>query len=214
VASLWLPFSSPIFLSPRYAALLSTLASVGTGGLVSFGFYYLVNVRLERRRRSVLRASVHGTYREAKRNIALAVIHASQKGGRKDLSADSKTVDDVLTTEGFRRTFEGGQEGHEGYYAFQNQMDSRTPEYDEIVFNLKIIARAADRLIDHGAVNDERTYAFFVGLSTLIERIDRNGPGYDESKPLCAFIWEVFARWNFVDGDVGHDPIERAIQKL
>ncbi len=110
--------------------------------------------------------------------------------------------------------FKDGRESNEGYYAFQNEMSSRTPEYDEIVFNLNVIARAAERLIDRSAVEDRRTYEFFVRLSTLVERIERNGPGYDESKPLCRFIWEIFAGWNIIDGDVGYDPIERTIQNL
>ena len=93
-------------------------------------------------------------------------------------------------------------------------MDSQTPEFDEIVFNLRTIARAAERLIDNGAVDDPSTYQFFVRLSVLVERIERNGPGYDESKLLCSFIWDVFAGWNFVSGDLGYDPIERAIEKL
>lgn len=198
----------------KYAPALNTALSIGTGGLVSFLFYYLVNERLELRRRNLLRSSVSGTYREAKSNIAWAVIHASQKGGRTDLCADSATVDRALTVEGFRSLFEGGRQANEGYYAFQNEMSSNTPEYDEIVFNLKVIARASERLIDNGAVDDRRTYDFFVRLSTTVDRIERNGPGYDESKLLCGFIWEIFAGWNFVDGHLGYDPIERAIDRL
>lgn len=213
-ASLVLPFTFPTLGTAKYAAAFNAALSIGTGGVVSFLFYYLVNVRLERRHRNLLRGSVQGTYREAKQNIALAVIHASQKGGRRDLSADITTINQALTMQGFKSLFEGGHEGDEGYYAFQNEMSSRTPEYDEIVFNLKVIARAAERLIDSSAVEDRRTYEFFVRLSTLVERIERNGPGYEESKPLCSFIWEIFAGWNFIDGDVGYDPIERTIQNL
>jgi hypothetical protein len=142
------------------------------------------------------------------------VIYASQRGGRRDLSADSATIEQALTIRGFKSLFEGGRESDEGYYAFGNEMSSRTPKYDEIVFNLKVIVRATERLIDQSAVEDRRTYDFFVRLSALVERIERNGPGYDESKPLCGFIWEIFAGWNFIDGAVGYDPIERAIQNL
>lgn len=213
-ASLILPFASPSLGADKYAPAFNAALSIGTGGIVSFLFYYLVNERLARRRRNLLRGSVQGTYREAKRNIALAVIHASQKGGRTDLSADFETIEHALTIPGFKSLFKDGRESNEGYYAFQNEMSSRTPEYDEIVFNLKVIARAAERLIDRSAVEDRRTYEFFVRLSTLVERIERNGPGYDESKPLCRFIWEIFAGWNIIDGDVGYDPIERTIQNL
>jgi hypothetical protein len=38
--------------------------------------------------------------------------------------------------------------------------------------------------------------------------------GYDESKPLCRFIWEVYAGWNRIEGDIGHDPIQKMISDL
>jgi len=213
-ASLILPLVSPSFAAPRFAPAFNAGLSIGTGGLVSFLFYYLVNERLEHRRRKLLQNSVRDTYEDAKSNIALAIIHASQKGGRADLSADFGTIARMLNTDGFRSSFEGGREASEGYYAFQNQMSSRTPEYDEIVFNLKVIARAGERLIDNNAVDDERTHGLFVRLSTLVQRIEQSGPGYDESKILCSFIWEIFAGWSFVDGHLGYDPIKRTIERL
>jgi hypothetical protein len=214
VASQFLPHLSPAPAGPQYVAASNAMLSIGTSGLASFLFYYLVSERSERRRRNLLRGSVESTYREAKRNIALAVIHASQKGGRKDLAADHETVEKVLTPAGFKSIFEGGREANEGYYAFQNQMSSQTYEYEEIVFNLRIIARAAERLVDSGAVDDRATYAFFIRLSTLIDRIEHNGAGYDASKPMCSFLWDTFAGWNLVEGDLGYDLIQRTIEKL
>jgi hypothetical protein len=212
--ALILPLVSDTFGKPSYAPAFGAALSIGTGGVVSFLFYYLVNERLERRRRRLLRSSVQGAYREAKRNIVLAVIHASQKGGRRDLSANFETIDKALTVPGFRSLFEGGRESDEGFYAFMNQMSCHTPEYGEIVFNLKVIVRAAERLIDGGAVEDRHTYDFFVRLGTMVERIQMNGPGYDESKLLCGLIWEMFAGWNMTEGHLGHDPIQQVIDRL
>lgn len=214
LASLVMPLVYTPLGTAKYAPAFNAALSVGTGGLVSFLFYYLVNYRSDRRRRNLFRGSVQAAYTESKRAIAQAIIMASWKGGRSDLRADSNTIDLALTVSGFRSLFEGGRESHEGYYAFQNEMISRTPGYDEIIFNLRVLVRATERLIDNGAVDDKRTYELFVRLGTTVERIERNGPGYDESKLLCAFIWEVFAGWNFVDGDLGYDPIQQTIDKL
>lgn len=213
-ASLILPPRLSPATNAEYAQTFNAMLSVGTSGLASLLFYYLVSERLERRRRSLLRNSVQASYRVAKRNIALAMIQASRLGGRTDLTGDQATIDRALAPEGFKALFKGGQEAHEGYYAFENQMSEKTWEYDEIVFNLKVLARAVERLIDGGAVGDQASYDFFVRLRTSIARIERNGPGYDESKLLCGFLWEVFAGWNFIDGDLGYDPIQRTIDKL
>ena len=212
--ALFLPLTDKRFATSDYAPLFNALVSIGTGGLVSFTFYYVVNTSVDRHRRNLARNNVREVYRDAKRNIAYAVIHASQKGGRRDLVADSETVEKLLSTHGFKAMFEGGRQGDEGYYAFENQMSDATPEYDEIVFNLKVVSRAAERLIDNNVVDDSRLYDFFVRLGTMIARIERNGAGYDESKLLCGFIWEIFAGWNFVEGSLGYDPIERAIARL
>lgn len=197
---------------PRYLPVLNVALSIGTSGIVAFIFYYAVNERLERRRRHIVREGALRSYLEAKYNIAVAIIHASQKGGRSDLHADGETIDSALTISGFKAMFEGGRQADEGFYAFQNQMGNETLEYSEIVFNLKMASRAVERFIDSNHVDDRQAYDFFVRLGTLIERIERHGAGYDESKLLCRFIWEIFAGFNSIEGEVGYDPIERALR--
>src|SRR5258706_14533949 len=89
VASLVMPLAYTSLGTAKYAPTFNATLSVGTGGLVSFLFYYLVNYRSDRRRRDLLRGSVQTGYTEAKRAIAQAIIMASQKGGRSDLRADT-----------------------------------------------------------------------------------------------------------------------------
>jgi hypothetical protein len=196
----------------QYAPAFNAALSIGTSGIVAFTFYYVVDERLERRRLLLVRQGALRAYRDAKHNIAIAIIHASNKGGRHDLAADLDTIDKVLTTAGFKELFENGREADEGFYAFQNQMSDRTPEFDEILFNLKSMARAFERLVDAGGFDDDKSYDLFVRLDSVIRRIEHNGAGYDESKLLCRFIWEVFAGWHLIDGYLGYDRIEQALE--
>jgi len=212
IISLVTPFAVTTLSDPAFSPLFGASLSIGTSGIVAFIFYYVVNERLERQKRELVKQGTLRAYRDAKRNIALAIIHASQKGGRKDLTADIETIEEVLTIGGFKKLFEWGREAHEGFYAFQNQMDGHTPEYDEIVFNLKIMGRSLERLVDTVNFNDTQSYNFFVQLDALIRRIERNGAGYDESKPLCQFVWKIFAGSSLIEGDLGHDPVEHAIE--
>lgn len=212
VGALVAPLKCKVLADAQYAPALNAALSIGTSGTAAFIFYYIVSERLERKKRELVREGALRAYRNAKRIIALAIIHASQKGGRDDLSSDSDTIDEVLTIDGFKKLFEGGREAHEGFYAFQNQMSDQTPEYDEIVFNLKIIGRAFDRLIDNNHLRDSRSYDFFVRLDALLRNIEHKGPGYDESRLLCSFIWEIFSGWNLIKGPLGYDPIEQALE--
>lgn len=211
--SLLAPLLSSSLSDARYAPAFNAALSIGTGGVVSFIFYYIVNERLERRRRELVRDGALRAYRDAKRNIAVAVLHASEKGGRSDISADTDTIEAALRPKGFRALIGDGREADEGFYAFQNQMSEATPEFDEIIFNLKSMGRAFDRLIDAGRIDDEATYNQFVRLNALVHRIEHNGAGYDESKRLCSFIWEVFAGWSMDDGYLDYDVVERSIER-
>lgn len=118
-----------------------------------------------------------------------------------------------MSIKGFREMFEGGSESDEGFYAFQNQMHHETYEFSQIILNLKIVEAAAERLMASGVVLDEDVYKRPVSVSHVIRRIENSGAGYDESKPLSRRIWEMFAGWNWADGQLDCDPIERAFLK-
>ena len=139
-------------------------------------------------------------------------LHASQRGGRKDISTDSATINKGLSVQGFREIIGEGSEGDEGFYAFENQMSHHTFEFSEIIFNLKIIDSAAERLLVSGIDLEEGAYERLISLSHIIRRIEANGAGYDESKRLCQFIWEMFAGWNWADGQLDYDPVEKAFE--
>lgn len=214
VVAVAVPLRFEFLASPSFSTAFNVALSIGTSGIVAFIFYYVVTEGFERKKREVVRSASLRSYRDAKHNIALSIIHASQKGGRKDLSADFETIDKVLTIEGFRELFDEGVEADEGFYAFQNQMHERTPEFDQIIFNLANMGKIFDRLNGTINFNDAKTYSFFVRLDSLVRRIERNGPGYDESKLLSLFIYEIFGGWSNITGNLGYDPIEKAIKNL
>lgn len=211
-AAIATPMICPILADSKYNPAFNAALSIGTSGVVAFVFYYAVNERLEKRKRKLVREATLRAYQDAKHNIARAIIFSSRKGGRHDLVANTETIEKILTVTGFKELFAQGSESDEGFYAFENQMSDHTSEYDEIVFNLKIMGRAFNRLIDTNHFEDRNSYDFFVRLDALVSRIERNGPGYEESKPLCKLIWEIFAGWNLIKGNIGYDPIERAIK--
>ncbi|HEX3915731.1 MAG TPA: hypothetical protein VHW60_00215 [Caulobacteraceae bacterium] len=212
--SITLPIIFPDLGNGRSEAAINAAISIGTGGVVSFVFYYVVNVSSERTRIRLLQEGVKRTYQNAKWDIALAVLQASRKGGRRDLVSTTDNIEKCLTIAGFRSLFLGGGESYEGFYAFQNQMSDPTYEFEKIIFNLNVFRRAVDRLIGGDGIREESAYNYLLQLSIRLDRIERNGAGYDESKLLCAFVWEIFSGYNSVDGDIGYDKIERTIESL
>lgn len=168
----------------------------------------------ERRKRNIIKTNLKSVYEDIKRDILYQIIFASQKGGRHDISQDTETVDKLMTAEGFKATFEAGSEGDEGFYAFQNQMSDDVPEFREIVLNLQILSNQIDYVLHNYTIQDQNLFDFFKRLQIFLMRIRVREPGYDESKPLCSFIWEIYAGWDNISGYRSYDIIEKMIEDI
>ncbi len=184
------------------------------GGLVSFLFYYLVVHLPEARKKSTIQGNLQRVYQGIKKDILWAVVHASIKGGRRDLTPSMEFVESLMTPIGFKAAFDGGREAHEGFHAFVNQMHDDTHEFRQIVLALQMLSKQIEFVLHNYPVDDQHVSEFFKRLELLLMRLQASGPGYDESKPLCRFVWEVYAGWNWLDGDVGHDRIQKMISDL
>jgi hypothetical protein len=194
--------------------LFAVATNLLAGGLVSFLFYYLVVYIPENRKKSIIKANIQKMYRDIKMDIAWAIVHGSMKGGRRDLDPSLDFVESLLSPDKFKQAFKGGNNGDEGFYAFANQMTDETPERRQIVLSLKVLSKQIEFVLHNYSINDQNVFDFFKRLELLLISLQSAKPGYDESKTLCGFVWEIFAGWNRVDGDVGHDPIQKMIQDL
>ncbi len=185
-----------------------------TGGVISFLFYFLVVVVPERRKKSIIKTNLRRLYRDIKRDILWQVVFASIKGGRHDLTTSVEEVDKLMDVEKFKAAFAHGHEADEGFYAFENQMSDETIEFREIVLNLQMLSKQIEFVLHNYAMDDQKAFDFFKRLELLLMRLQSTGAGYDESKPLCRFIWEMFAGFNWSVGYRGYDPIEKMIEGI
>jgi hypothetical protein len=185
-----------------------------TGGLVSFLFYYLVIYLPEARKKSIIKKNLQKFYKNLKIDMLWAIVQASIKGGRHDLTPCSEFVESLTSPSAFKKAFESGSEGDEGFYAFENQMSNETPEFCQIVRSLTMLLKQIEFVLHNYSIDDPVVFDFFKRLELLLMSLQANGAGYDESKPLCLFIWEVYAGWSRIEGDIGQDPIQRMISDL
>lgn len=192
----------------------SVAMNLAAGGIVSFFFYWLVVHLPEQRKRRIIKNSLSHLYRNIKKDILYQVVFASQRGGRDDLKADTETIERLMTPEGFRDAFDGGRNADEGFYAFENQMDDDTPEYRQIILNLEMLSRQVEFVLQNYTMDDDGVFSFFKRLELMLIALRRSPPGYDESKPLCRFVYEMFTGFNWVKGHQGCDPIEKMIADI
>ena len=184
------------------------------GSFTSFLFYFLVVFLPERKKRNIIKANFEKLYKNIKKDILYQIIFASQKGGRTDLSANSETLDSLMTIDGFRATFEGGREGNEGFYAFRNYIGDDVPEYREIILSLQVLSKQVDFILHNYPITSKEVFDFFKRLEIFLMRIEKIGPGYEEEKPLSRFIWEIYAGASWIEGNRGYDIIEKMIEEI
>lgn len=196
--------------SDAYAIASNILISC----FVSFIFYFLLVHVPESRRSEMLKKNALSVYRSVKKDILFNVLSASIKGGRKDIELTYELIDKLMKPENFRHKFEDGREADEGFYAFENQMSHETYEFVEITHQLGILSRHLNFLMHNFPFKDGELFQYITRLENLLLRIQASGAGYDESKPLCRFVFQIYAGWDWVSGYIGYDRIEKALKEL
>jgi hypothetical protein len=58
----------------------------------------------------------------------------------------------------FKANFEDGRKASEGFYAFENQMQQRTPEFDEIILNFELIEREIYFILGNYKFDDQEIF--------------------------------------------------------
>jgi hypothetical protein len=197
-----------------WSVVYSIAINILTGGLVSFFFYWLVVYLPEQRKRRIIKSSLLKFYRDIKSDILYQVVFASIKGGRRDIQSDAETIAALMTVDGFRRAFDGGRESDEGFYAFENQMSDDTMEFREIILNFELLARQIEFTLHNYTMDDQEIFNFFKRLELLLIKLRQSSHGYEESKPLCRFVYEVFSGWSPIDGYRGYDLVEKMIADI
>lgn len=192
----------------------SVTMNLAAGGLVSFFFYWLVVYVPEQRKRRIIKDNLAQMYKSIKKDILYQVVFASVRGGRRDLQADQGTIAKLMTTDGFKAAFEGGRQADEGFYAFENQMSYDTPEFRQIILYFEMLAKQIEFVLYNYTMDDENLFDFFKRFEIMLLSLNRSNPWYDESKPLCRFVYEIFAGWNPVDGYRGYDIIDKMITDI
>ena len=194
--------------------MFGVLVGILSGGIISFLFYFLVVFVPENRKKTIIKNYLSKAYREIKRDILWQIVFASIRGGRSDLTTNLDEVDKLMSIEAFKAAFEHGREADEGFYAFENQMSEDTNEFRKIILSFRVLSKQIEYVLHNYPIEDQKVFDFFNRLEAFLLRMQWLEPGYDESKALCRFIWEIFAGFRIIEGYRGYDLIEKMIQDI
>ena len=184
---------------------------------MSFFFYFLVVWIPARKRRKAIKNDFREFYRDLKKDIAVQIIFASQRGGRQDLHVGGQLEKRLLTVDGFMEIFGGGREADEGFYAFANGLNTEEGklEFRDIVWHLKMLAKEIDYVLHNYTIANVETRKFFKRLEMrLLQLGESKHDDHNAHKALCQFIYEIFAGFTHVTGRHGYDEVEKMIEEL
>ncbi len=184
-----------------------TIYDLSVGSLITLFFYALV-VRLpDYERRQRLKRSLERHYyafREDCIEITLLVTDESY-------SADMPKA--LMDQNEFKEYFsEWVTADRNRWHDFQNNLNEY---YLRVLLSRMAIFR--EELIfvfNNTDIPNDEPFEFLKQLSAMIYSMNHVTLGYDETKPLAQFLWDVFAGWNLVTGDRKEDIIQNMIAAI
>jgi hypothetical protein len=190
---------------PRAAqAWRRVIYDLSIGSLVSLIFYWLI-VRLpEYQRRQRIKRSFAGRYRRFKEDCIGVML------GVADGTYDGSLVDELIEQKKFRKYFT--ENSHERWYRFLNKLDQHS--LNELKTFMEIFRDEIEFVLNTTTIPEDEPFEFLKRLSAAIRSLQDRTLGYDETKPLENFLFEVFAGFNIVSGYAKQDVIETLIASI
>jgi len=170
-------------------------------------FYGLV-VRLpEYHRRQRIKRSLAGGYQRFKEDCISVML------GVADGSYQADLTDSLVDQEKFRAYFKMKlSEAQERWHAFLNNLDERSLR--ELMTLLEIFRDEIVFVLNTTDIPSAEPFEFLKRLSAAIRSMRDTTLGYDETKPIERFLWEVFAGWDLITGYRKEDIIKEMIESI
>jgi hypothetical protein len=95
---------------------------------------------------------------------------------------------------------------------FENKLDAYNLK--ELIKKVEIFRDEIAFVLNNVDIPSEAPFEFLKRLSAVIYSVQDTTLGYDETKPLARFLWEVFAGFSWVSGYRERDIISEMIEAI
>ena len=181
--------------------------NLAVGYLVSALFWLLVVFLPERSRQHLLRANLNHAYQHFKESV-LQILLWSSKG-----THDSRLPKELSDHRKFIEFFSADESA--SWYAALNGLQGSELRRHELLLEMEIFSDEVAYVLNNVNIQDEGVHRLFKVLKENIYRLNHSkADTYDYVKDLGRFLWEVLARWNFVEGQRETDIIQQTIDRL
>ncbi|MFT3929208.1 MAG: hypothetical protein QM709_02820 [Spongiibacteraceae bacterium] len=186
----------------------SIVFNLSIGYISSVIFWILVVYLPDKHRRKLLRENLAIRCRDFRYEIVQVLIWAA--GG----SETTKLIDELASNHiKFNEYFSANN--RERWYAALNGIQGSEMRMHELLLAMRIFSDEVAYVINNVAIDDPTAHRMFRGLSESIYRLQESEADlYDRVKSFGGSLWGILARWNFIDGQLEEDVIEKMINRI
>jgi hypothetical protein len=192
---------------PNAKAWYKIIYDLAVGSLVTV-FFYLLVVRLpDYQRRQRLKRSLERHYK-AFREDCIEIMLAVADG-----TYSAEVPETLMKQDKFKEYFtEKVTADRNRWHDFQNNLN----EYylRELLRLMEIFRVELTFVLNNTDIPKDEPFEFLKRLSAAIYSMKDVTLGYDESKPLASFLWNVFAGWDLITGYRKEDVVKKMIDAI
>ena len=185
----------------------SILFNVSVGYLSSFIFWLIVVQYPEVKRRALLRDNLARQYQDFKESVIAIILDCSV--GSHALEFPKQLCDHLK----FKEFFSGN--GNPSWDDVLNGLQNQRHYMQDLLVEFELLTSEVAYVLNNVPIQDPKVHQSFKRFSRYVFRLKNSSVySYDSAKYIGEFIWEILARWSFVDGQHEDDFIEEMIRKL
>jgi hypothetical protein len=180
---------------------------LAVAALVSLLFYVLIVRVPEHKKRLRFKKSLAHQYRNFRIDCIQLMLAVA------DGTYDPDLPKELLEQEKFKNYFEEQvTRDQDRWNRFENKLDAYNLK--ELIKKVEIFRDEIAFVLNNVDIPSEAPFEFLKRLSAVIYSVQDTTLGYDETKPLARFLWEIFAGFSWVSGYRERDIISEMIEAI
>ena len=186
----------------------SIVFNLSCGFLASLLLWFLIVHVPNLQKRKIIKRKLNEKYRLFKINMVRNLLYASDNRNPK-----SGLVEDLCNHDQFRRYFGGNKKQH--WYDVVRGLDNNERHIDDIRNDLLILYNEITYVLNNVDFTEEKSYTSFVVLQENIFRLlNKNKYESEYVKTLSQFIYSIMGSWDFTEGAMADDVVQKMIDQV
>ena len=197
------------------------LFNLSVGYIVSFMFYLMIVAFPDYRKRQLYKHRLKWRYKWFKESVIRILINCYEDYRKKydhenslaPLKNRNELEDKLLDYKEFRTFFMANEQ--QNWYAVLNGIQYETEHLPDLYIEFQLLADEIFYVLNSINLKDDRAVSFFQNFFAHTHRLKNLSVfSDDQAKYFGGFLWEIFAQYSMIDGQLDKDRILEAISQI